>query len=45
MCGLDILSAYPPEPAKSAFMALLEKTYADAITTRTWNTVGKCAAA
>jgi uncharacterized protein (DUF1697 family) len=45
MRGLDILSAYPPEPANPAFMALLEKTYAGAITTRTWNTVGKCAAA
>lgn len=45
MRGLDILSAYPPEPANPAFMALLEKTFAGAITTRTWNTVGKCAAA
>ena len=45
MRGLDILSAYPPEPANPAFMALLEKTYGGAITTRTWNTVAKCAAA
>jgi len=45
MRGLDILSAYPPEPANPAFMALLERTYAGAITTRTWNTVAKCAAA
>lgn len=45
MRGLEILSAYTPEPANPAFMALLEKTYAGAITTRTWNTVAKCAAA
>ncbi len=45
MRGLDILSAYPPEPANPAFMALLEKTFRGAMTTRTWNTVAKCAAA
>lgn len=45
MRGLDILSAYPPEPANPAFMSLLERTFDGAITTRTWNTVGKCASA
>ena len=32
-------------PCGPVFMALLEKTFGAAITTRTWDTVRKCAAA
>lgn len=45
MHGLEILSAYEPSPGNPAFMVLLEKTYGPAITTRTWDTVRKCAVA
>lgn len=45
MRGLEILTAYPPRPGTPAFMALLERTFGGAITTRTWDTVRKCAAA
>lgn len=42
---LEILIAYPPAPANPAFMPLLERTFGGKITTRTWDTVKKCAAA
>jgi hypothetical protein len=45
MQGLEILTAYMPQPGNPAFMGLLEKTFGGAITTRTWDTVRKCAAA
>ena len=45
MHGLEILTAYTPRPGNPAFMALLERTFGGAITTRTWDTVRKCAAA
>lgn len=45
MQGLEIFSAYTPAPGNPAFMALLERTFGGAITTRTWDTVRKCAAA
>ena len=45
MQGLDIFTAYPPQSDHPAFMALLERTFGGAITTRTWDTVRKCAAA
>ncbi|MCA0395538.1 MAG: DUF1697 domain-containing protein [Proteobacteria bacterium] len=45
MDGLEIFSTYVPQPGNPAFMALLEKTFGGAITTRTWDTVRKCAAA
>ena len=45
MRGLEILTAYTPVPGNPAFMALLERTFGGAITTRTWDTVRKCAAA
>ena len=45
MQGLEIFTAYTPVPGNPAFMALLEKTFGGAITTRTWDTVRKCAAA
>jgi len=45
MHGLEILSAYLPEPGNPAFMRLLEKTFGAQITTRTWETTGRCAVA
>jgi uncharacterized protein (DUF1697 family) len=45
MSGLEIFTAYTPQPGNPAFMALLEKTFGNAITTRTWDTVRKCAEA
>jgi uncharacterized protein (DUF1697 family) len=45
MRGLEVFTAYTPQPGTPAFMALLEKTFGGAITTRTWDTVRKCAAA
>jgi uncharacterized protein (DUF1697 family) len=41
----EVFSACVPGPCGSAFMVLLEKTFGAAITTRTWDTVRKCAAA
>jgi uncharacterized protein (DUF1697 family) len=37
------LAAYVPSPKGPAFMTLLEKTFGKTITTRTWDTVAKCA--
>jgi uncharacterized protein (DUF1697 family) len=43
--GRDVLAAYIPLEADPAFMRLLEKTFGKDITTRTLDTVKKCAAA
>jgi uncharacterized protein (DUF1697 family) len=43
--GSEVLTAYVPEPGNPAFMALIEKTFGKDVTTRTWDTVRKCAAA
>lgn len=43
--GCDVLSAYIPLENDPAFMRLLEKTFGTDITTRTLDTVKKCAAA
>lgn len=43
--GRDVLSAYVPGPRGPLFMALIEKTFGTCVTTRTWDTVRKCAAA
>ncbi len=43
--GREILSAYVPGPHGPVFMALIEKTYGTEVTTRSWDTVRKCAAA
>lgn len=45
MRGRDILTAYVPKPASPVFMALIERTFGKNVTTRTWETVKKCAAA
>src|SRR5438445_4533313 len=41
----DIFTVYVPQPGNPAFMRLIEKTFGKDITTRTWDTVKKCAAA
>ncbi|WP_083918924.1 DUF1697 domain-containing protein [Rudaea cellulosilytica] len=42
--GSEIFTAYVPQPGNPAFMRLIEKTFGAEITTRTWDTVKKCAA-
>jgi uncharacterized protein (DUF1697 family) len=43
--GREILSAYVPGPRGPVFMQLIEKTFGQQVTTRTWDTVRKVAAA
>lgn len=43
--GLEVLCAYVPGPKGPTFMALLERTFGKNITTRTLETVRKCAVA
>jgi len=43
--GTEIFSVYLPNPRGPAFMALIEKTFGKEITTRTWDTLTKVAAA
>jgi uncharacterized protein (DUF1697 family) len=43
--GADLLTAYVPQPGNPVFMNLIEKTFGKNVTTRTWDTVRKCAAA
>ena len=43
--GREALTAYVPVPGKPVFMALIEKTFGKDVTTRTWDTLRKCAAA
>jgi uncharacterized protein (DUF1697 family) len=43
--GRELYTAYVPQQANPAFMTLIEKTFGKAVTTRTWETVGKCAGA
>jgi len=44
MDELQVFSAYVPGPRGPVFMTLIEKTFGTALTTRTWETVRKCAA-
>lgn len=41
--GSEILAAYVPSPKGAVFMSLLERTFGKNITTRTLDTVRKCA--
>ncbi len=41
--GSEVLSAYVPSPKGPVFMSLLERTFGTDITTRTLDTVRKCA--
>jgi uncharacterized protein (DUF1697 family) len=43
--GAEVLSAYGPGPKGPVFMSLLERTFGTDITTRTLDTVRKCASA
>jgi len=43
--GAEVLTAYLPQPGNPVFMRLIEKTFGKDVTTRTWETVQKCAAA
>jgi uncharacterized protein (DUF1697 family) len=43
--GGEVLTAYVPSPRGPVFMRLIEKTFGKDVTTRTWDTVRKCAAA
>ena len=45
LTGSEVLSAYVPGPKGPVFMALLERTFGKDITTRTLETVRKCAVA
>ncbi|MFL5813726.1 MAG: DUF1697 domain-containing protein [Bdellovibrionia bacterium] len=40
--GREAFSAYQPSPGNPVFMVLIEKTFGNEITTRTWDTVRKC---
>jgi uncharacterized protein (DUF1697 family) len=41
----EIFTAYVPNPRGPVFMTLIEKTFGTNVTTRTWDTVKKCAVA
>lgn len=41
--GREIFTAYVPNPRGPVFMTLIEKTFGTNVTTRTWDTVKKCA--
>jgi len=41
----EAFTAYVPSASGPIFMALIEKTFGAGVTTRTWETVGKCARA
>ena len=44
--GREVFTAYVPAgPRGAAFMQLIEKTFGRSVTTRTWDTIRKCAAA
>ncbi len=43
--GREIFTVYVPGSTGPAFMTLIEKTFGKNITTRTWDTVRKCAGA
>jgi uncharacterized protein (DUF1697 family) len=42
---LEVFTAYVPNPRGPIFMTLIEKTFGKDVTTRTWETVQKCASA
>jgi len=43
--GGEAFTAYVPSPKGPVFMTLIEKTFGKDVTTRTWDTVQKCARA
>ena len=40
----EVFTAYVPSPRGAVFMRLIEKTFGTNVTTRTWDSVRKCAA-
>ena len=45
MKGGEVFTAYVPDDRGPIFMKLIEKTFGKNVTTRTWDTIKKCAAA
>ena len=45
MDGREIFTAYVPSPRGPVFMTLIQKTFGENVTTRTWDTVRKCSSA
>lgn len=45
MKGREVFTVYVPNPRGPVFMTLIEKTFGANVTTRTWDTVKKCAVA
>jgi len=43
MIGREIFTAYVKSEKGPVFMTLIQKAFGDDVTTRTWETVGKCA--
>lgn len=43
--GAEVFTAYVPSAKGPVFMTLIEKAFGTAVTTRTWDTVRKCAVA
>lgn len=43
--GMEVFTAYVPSPRGPVFMTLIEKNFGSGLTTRTWETVRKCAVA
>ena len=44
MKGREVFTAYVPSERGAAFMVLIQKTFGQAVTTRTWDTIKKVAA-
>ncbi|HEV2180598.1 MAG TPA: hypothetical protein VGR59_09765, partial [Gemmatimonadaceae bacterium] len=40
--GREVFTAYVPGASTPVFMALIEKHFGATVTTRTWDTVGRC---
>jgi uncharacterized protein (DUF1697 family) len=45
MDGREIFTAYVPNARGPVFMTLIQKTFGENVTTRTWDTVRKCSSA
>lgn len=43
--GREVFTAYSPSQRGPVFMTLIQKTFGDNVTTRTWDTVRKCSSA
>lgn len=43
--GTEVFTSYVPSPAGPVFMTLIERTFGKDVTTRTWDTIRKCAKA